>query len=226
MPIQVKADLHTHSTYSDGRGDPRDVIINALNRGLGILSITDHNTFRGSLRALEVLRSRGLANNDLLLIVGNEVRTYDGDVLVLCMDYPNTDNPPKSIPELLDWASSNNCLAIPAHPYDILRQGIGDKVKLYKWHAIEVFNAGALPISNWRAMKTARGLGIAGVANSDAHIPELVGVAYTIFELEDLTVESVFKAVINGRIKPIGNYPSPSLLLKRFSWSIRRRLHL
>ncbi|MCG2862818.1 MAG: PHP domain-containing protein [Vulcanisaeta sp.] len=224
MPIQVKADLHTHSIYSDGKGSPEDVIINAVNKNLKVLSITDHNTFKGSLKALELINGRKALSNDLLLIVGNEVRTDDGDVLVLCMEYPGTDDLPKSIPELLDWADLNNCLAIPAHPYDIFRRGIGGKVRRYRWRAVETFNAGSLPISNWIATKTARELGIIGIANSDAHIPELVGVAYTLFELDELSVEGVFKALINGNVKPVGHYPSPKLLIKRLSWSIKRRL--
>ncbi|MGC8607245.1 MAG: PHP domain-containing protein [Vulcanisaeta sp.] len=225
MVLRVRADLHTHSIYSDGRGDPRDVIKSALDRGIGLLSITDHDTFKGSLKALEFIRSNGLLHrNDFVFIVGNEVRTVDGDILVLCREYPGTDDTPKLIPELLDWVSENNCVAIPAHPYDILRHGIGNKVRMFKWHAIEVFNAGALPIFNWRAAKAAHDLGLPGLANSDAHVPELVGVTYTVFELDDLTVESAFKALVNNRVKPITHYPGPELILRRLSWSIKRRL--
>ncbi len=225
MPIKMRADLHTHTIYSDGKGTPEEVIINALNKGIGILSITDHDTFRGSLKALDFIRSNDLLRkNDFIFIIGNEVRTIDGDVLVLCREYPGTDRVPKSIPELLDWASMNNCVAVPAHPYDVLRHGVGGKVKRYKWHAVEVFNAGALPIFNWMAAKTARELGLPGLANSDAHVPDLVGVTYTVFEVDDLTVESVFKALLNNRVNAITHYPSPELIIKRLSWSVKRRL--
>ncbi|MGC8542419.1 MAG: PHP domain-containing protein [Vulcanisaeta sp.] len=225
MPLQVRADLHTHSIYSDGSGDPKDIIMTALNRNIRLLSITDHNTFKGSLKALEVLNNGNKSlSNDLIFIVGNEVRTVDGDVLVLCREYPGTDDVPRSIPELIDWTIANNCIAVPAHPFDIFRRGIGNKVRLYKWQAIEVFNAGALPIFNWKAAGLVRRLGIPGIANSDAHVPDLVGVAYTLFEVEDLTVESAFKALINGRVRPVARYPSLELLIKRFSWSITRRI--
>lgn len=225
MPIKMRADLHTHTIYSDGKGTPEEVIINALNRGIGILSITDHDTFRGSLKALDFIKSNDLfRKNDFIFIIGNEVRTVDGDVLVLCMEYPGTDLVPKSIPELIDWASMNNCVTAPAHPYDVLRHGIGDKVRKYRWHAVEVFNAGALPIFNWRAAKVARELGLPGLANSDAHVPDLVGVAYTVFDVDELTVESVFKALLNNYVKAVAHYPGPELIIKRLSWSINRRL--
>ncbi len=225
MPIEVRADLHTHTIYSDGKGEPRDVIVNALNRGVRVLSITDHNTFKGSLKALELMRSDALRiNGDFIFIVGNEVRTVDGDVLILCMEYPGTEDVPRVIPELLDWVSRNNCLAIPAHPYDVLRHGVGDKVRKYRWHAIEVFNAGALPIFNQMASNAARELGLPGLANSDAHVPELVGIAYTVFEVEDLTAESVFKALLSNHVRAVAHYPGPGLIIKRLSWSIKRRL--
>ncbi|WP_054856998.1 PHP domain-containing protein [Vulcanisaeta sp. JCM 16159] len=225
MPIKVKADLHTHTIYSDGKGEPRDVIINALDKGIRALAITDHDTFKGSLKALEFIRDNDLlSRGDFVFIVGNEVRTLNGDVLVLCSEYPGTDNVPKSIPELLDWVAENNCVAVPAHPYDVLRHGIGDRVRRYKWHAIEVFNAGALPVFNWRAAKAARELGLPGLANSDAHVPDLVGIAHTVFEVDDLTVESVFKALLNNRVMTIAHYPGPKLIIRRLSWSIKRRI--
>lgn len=40
-------DLHTHSTASDGALKPRDLIYRALNRGLNLLAITDHDTLAG-----------------------------------------------------------------------------------------------------------------------------------------------------------------------------------
>lgn len=174
---------------------------------------------------MEFIRGNDLLRkNDFIFIVGNEVRTIDGDVLVLCMEYPGTDNVPKSIPELLDWASMNNCIAVPAHPYDVLRHGIGDKVRSYRWHAVEIFNAGALPIFNWRAAKAARELGLPGLANSDAHVPDLVGIAYTVFDIDNLTIESVFKALLSNHVNAVAHYPGPGLIIKRLSWSIRRRL--
>ena len=37
-------DLHMHSYYSDGSFSPREVVELAKEKGLGFISITDHNT--------------------------------------------------------------------------------------------------------------------------------------------------------------------------------------
>src|SRR5208283_4049576 len=42
-----KADLHMHSTYSDGALSPGDVIVKAKEAGLQTISITDHDSVGG-----------------------------------------------------------------------------------------------------------------------------------------------------------------------------------
>src|SRR5262245_5782249 len=39
-----RADLHLHTTHSDGRFTPADVVRRAKERGLGAIAITDHDT--------------------------------------------------------------------------------------------------------------------------------------------------------------------------------------
>ena len=40
-------DLHTHTIYSDGELTPDELIREAIDKKVGILSITDHNTIEG-----------------------------------------------------------------------------------------------------------------------------------------------------------------------------------
>lgn len=50
MPNQdlvTKVDLHTHSTASDGKDSPPDLVRRALEQGIRILSITDHDALAG-----------------------------------------------------------------------------------------------------------------------------------------------------------------------------------
>lgn len=40
-------DMHTHTYYSDGELSPQDLIEKAINKNIGVLSITDHDTING-----------------------------------------------------------------------------------------------------------------------------------------------------------------------------------
>ena len=44
-------DFHTHSTASDGAMAPAALLQRALERGVGMLAITDHDTVDGYLQA-------------------------------------------------------------------------------------------------------------------------------------------------------------------------------
>ena len=61
----LKLDLHVHSKYSDdGMGTPREIIKSIQKLGLDGVSITDHNTVAGSLKALKI------APKDFIVIPG------------------------------------------------------------------------------------------------------------------------------------------------------------
>lgn len=64
-----KADLHTHSTFSDGYDTPEMVVLSARNAGMDVLAITDHNNFRGSVVAKEFVDNIGV---DMTIIHGEE----------------------------------------------------------------------------------------------------------------------------------------------------------
>ena len=67
----IVADLHTHSTCSDGRLSPEAIIDRALALGLRGLSITDHDNLAGSTRAaayLRTLRESGFVPEDFIFV--------------------------------------------------------------------------------------------------------------------------------------------------------------
>lgn len=53
-----KADLHTHSVYSDGTSSPREVVIAAQKTGVGIFALADHDTVDGVLQAQQECETR------------------------------------------------------------------------------------------------------------------------------------------------------------------------
>lgn len=220
MPL-VKVDLHSHTIVSDGEGTPLDNVMAAVNAGLGALSITDHDTFRGSLEAMEFVKRMRIP---ILVIPGAEVSTDLGDVLVICGEVPSA-RLPRVAGELIDWSNDNNCLTIPAHPFDPFRRGVGDYAWRLGWSLVEVFNAGAPSWSNTKAMREAAERGVRGVANSDAHIPELVGISHSVVNADEVSIEGILDALLHGKVTLVARYPGLGLIVRRINWSLRRRIH-
>ena len=77
----MKADLHLHTTASDGRLSPEDVVRTAAHLGLAVISITDHDSVDGIAGALKAAGQ----NPSLTVIPGVEVSTDvpHGEVHVL-----------------------------------------------------------------------------------------------------------------------------------------------
>jgi predicted metal-dependent phosphoesterase TrpH len=68
----VKADLHMHSTASDGRLHPRQVMMQAHQAGLSLVSLTDHDTVAGWEEASGAASELGLS-----IITGTEISTRE-----------------------------------------------------------------------------------------------------------------------------------------------------
>lgn len=74
-------DLHTHSTASDGKLSPHDLIMLAAEKGLKVIALTDHDTVDGIIPALEAAK----ASPDITFIPGVEISTDlpDGEAHIL-----------------------------------------------------------------------------------------------------------------------------------------------
>ena len=56
----MSVDLHIHSTMSDGTQTPREIVAEALARGLTAIAIADHDTVAGVEVALGAARGTAL----------------------------------------------------------------------------------------------------------------------------------------------------------------------
>lgn len=86
-----RADLHIHSTASDGRYDPAEIVRMAVSTGLTIIAISDHDTVDGLPEALEAAREfPGLT---LIPAIELSTDTSSGEVHVLgyFIDYTNNE---------------------------------------------------------------------------------------------------------------------------------------
>jgi len=80
-----KADLHIHTTASDGRSTPEEILQYAQNHGLETIAITDHDTVKGYLKVRELV-----ADMDIELLSGAEFTAdFNGrecHLLAYCFD--------------------------------------------------------------------------------------------------------------------------------------------
>lgn len=58
--VGMKADLHCHSTYSDGSYTPSQIALLAKEKGFDVAVVTDHDTARGCLELKNAARSNNL----------------------------------------------------------------------------------------------------------------------------------------------------------------------
>jgi predicted metal-dependent phosphoesterase TrpH len=86
---EFRADLHCHSTCSDGTSSPEDLVKLAVDIGLSGFSITDHDSIEAYSRALPIAQQHGLE-----MISGAEFSTVQGKVSIHLLAYAfSLDNP-------------------------------------------------------------------------------------------------------------------------------------
>jgi predicted metal-dependent phosphoesterase TrpH len=74
----VLIDLHTHSNASDGTDSPAALIDKAIERGINVLALTDHDTVAGWNEAITALSDHTQSSN-LKLVLGSEISCQDKD---------------------------------------------------------------------------------------------------------------------------------------------------
>ncbi len=192
-------DLHCHTSASfDSLARPGDVVRAAAARGLTHLVVTDHDRIDGALAAREA------APAGLTVIVGEEVRTADGDLIAAYLE--RAVAPGMSAAETVAAVREQGGLVGIPHPYDRLRGSLlmdarmETLVSLVDW--VEVHNARLVGGGNERAATLAREHGLAGVAVSDAHSVLEVGVAYTALDGDPSTPDGLLAALASAEIVP------------------------
>lgn len=71
-------DLHTHSNASDGTDSPAALIDKAIERGINVLALTDHDTVAGWNEAIAALSAHPRGSH-LKLVLGSEISCQDKD---------------------------------------------------------------------------------------------------------------------------------------------------
>jgi predicted metal-dependent phosphoesterase TrpH len=206
-----KADMHLHTLYSDGTASVR-AVLDHVERAtdLDVIAVTDHERIDGALRAREIHAAGDYAFE---LVVGEEITTRRGHVLALFI----TERIPalRPLPETLERIHDQGGIAIAAHPMAPLTPSLG--ARSLRWShlagdarhrldGIELMN----PSTAGRARRRARErlnaelLHLPAVGNSDAHVLEGIGSAWTWFP--GSTAADYRAAIADGTTRPDGAY--------------------
>lgn len=200
VPAPGRADLHMHTTFSDGWPSPHELVDYACATAMDVIAVTDHDTIEGALRAGEYAGSK----KRLQVIVGEEVSSRDGHIVGLFLE--RRIRPGMSAAATVNAIHDQGGLAIAVHPFwRTQRRTRGGPVHGVGWLAaeldfdgIEVENATpGFYVFNQLARRLTMGLGCAEVGGSDAHILDAVGRAYTKFP--GRTPAALREAIEKGR---------------------------
>ena len=184
VPAPGRADLHMHTTFSDGWPSPRELVDHVRVTGLDLIAVTDHDTIEGAMRAADYAASRSRVE----VVVGEEVSSRDGHIVGLFLE--RRIRPGMSAAATVNAIHDQGGLAIAVHPFWRTQRrtrggpvhGVGWLAAELDFDAIEVENATpGFYFFNQLARRLNLGLERAEVGGSDAHIVDAVGRAYTKF---------------------------------------------
>ncbi len=193
----MKFDLHSHTIYSSRTKwafesiiKPDDLIKLAIKQGLDGIAVTDHETFKGVLECLKIVRRK---KSDLMIIPGVEISSKDGHILGLGIEEWNVDKK-MTAEEAIDSIRDFGGIAIAAHPLvsGISRRGLGKLIENLDIDGVEVLNYRTSKNDNQQALRIAKELNLGVTAGSDAHMPSDIGKVWTFSESDDI-IESILK---------------------------------
>lgn len=211
-PDWINADLHVHSNYShDCTSTVESILETAREVGLGAIAIADHNEIDGALLARE------LSGGDPFVIVAEEVKTAEGEVIGLFIE----ELIPRglSFDETLSLIKEQGGLVYVPHPFDALRTTPSYRAlvdNLHRIDVIEIYNAKvALSSFNLAAERFAAKYNVLAGAGSDSHVLQSLGTAMLrmpSFDDSDSFVSALWEADIIARRKNLLYLQSLKLL--------------
>ncbi len=223
-----KADLHLHTTYSDGSCTPHQLIDHVVaHTDVQVIAVTDHDEITGAYIAREYAQERGID-----VIIGEEISSREGHILAYFIH--ERIAPGMSARDTIRAIHEQGGLAVAAHPYDwmvrslgrygLLERAVGTDPE-WAFDAIETLNSSLFPrYANVTAQRAARHLGLPMIGGSDSHQLGTVGYGYTL--CAGRSAADVRTAIVHGQTRPAGvnwSYTdlaiATSQLVRRVSWA-------
>jgi hypothetical protein len=216
-------DMHIHTTRgaADSSLRPIDLARVALRRGLSGVLLTEHDRLWDAREIDEFQRRHGLS-----LFGGMEVSTDLGHIIVVGLDRYLSGV--RYAEELRRIATDAGAYLIVAHPFRQhfsraywearglppfeLEPPEAARLPVFELvDAIEVLNGGNTAEENTYALEVARILGKPGIAGSDAHSEQGIGIYTTVFESEIDSQSDLLRELRAGRFYPAHGLPEGNL---------------
>jgi predicted metal-dependent phosphoesterase TrpH len=207
----AKADMHLHTLYSDGTASVQALLDHVeRHTDLDLVAVTDHERIDGALRAREIHAASAYSFE---VVVGEEITTRRGHVLALFI----TERVPalRPLAETLERIHDQGGIAVAPHPMAPLTPSLGTRSLLscreskdarHRFDAIEVMNPSAAGRARRHARRrlNAEILHLAEVGNSDAHVLEGIGSAWSWFP--GTTGDDYRTAIAAAATRPAGRF--------------------
>ncbi len=201
--LQVAAELHCHTRFSDGWASPQACIRQAQRKGLHVLAITDHDTAAGGLPYWQSPLQDGV-----LVIPGEEISTDIGHVLAY---FVRETIPPGPFETVIQTVREQGGLAFLVHPYQIPLGNHWRKKQIFKatpkqlglLDGIEIINGHNRAMANQLAVRLAQEGSYTAIAGSDAHLPLEIGNVRCLLEIPEFSYAAVRQALTGkDQIRP------------------------
>jgi len=197
-----KADLHLHTNLSDGFFPPEKMVAAAVNAGLDVIAITDHDLIKPALIARRFAEKEKLP---IEVVVGEEITTKQGELIGLFLK--ERVSPMLTIFQTAEKIKQQGGLVIAPHPLRVLF-GFGASLKTIEKLAqeklidgIEIYNFWDYGFGLAHARKKNNGYWhLASIGSSDSHHYKTIGKIFTLFPGK--TAQDLRKAIEGQKTKP------------------------
>lgn len=193
----IDTHLHTMEGSPDSFLPLERAVARAKELSMDGICITDHDTLKLAPMA-EELSDR----YDFLILVGAEILTYEGDLLVYGLDRLPEEK--MHAPDLAELVSSLGGASAAAHPFRDNGRGMGEVMRLCPHiHGVETFNGSTKPHHNEMALETALDISSSMLGGSDSHWEDRIGLFATRFHRPIRSMTDLVNAVREGATSPV-----------------------
>lgn len=215
----MRFDFHVHSCFSkDSEASLESILFYAERNGLDGIAVCDHDTVEGGLECARMAEEIG---SRVLVIPGIEVMSSKGHILVLGVE-ENIESH-MSVRETISRARELGGVVIIPHPFKLTSHGIGF-VEGLDADAVETLNSRCITDGpNKKARMAARSLGLPEIGGSDAHIPQMVGLAYAEVDASEKSVDAVLSAIREGKVRVGGKKTPMSVVVRQMAFGLRKK---